>query len=73
MNAVEMTRLVREASGEQDVEVLQVLPVEVRYREEVLHPLRVIRRGRRYLIETVEFPGEWWIGELSDDTLFVWG
>ena len=73
MNAAEMTRLVREASGEQDVEVLEILPVEVRYGEKVLHPQRAIRRGQRYLVEMVEFPGEWWMGEFKGDTLFVWG
>ena len=73
MNAAEMVRLVQEASGEQDVEVLQLLPAEIRYQDQTLHPLRIVRKGRQYLVETVEFPGEWWMGELDGGTLVVWG
>lgn len=73
MNTREMIRLVQEQSGEQDVELLRIPPAEIRYDEEVLHPLRVIRRGSRYLIEAVEYPGEWWMGEVRGDTIFVWG
>jgi hypothetical protein len=68
-----MIRLVQELSGEQDVELLQIPPAEIRYDKQVLHPLRVIRRGTRYLVEVVEYPGEWWMGELEGDTLVVWG
>lgn len=73
MNAAEMVRLVQEASGEEDVEVVQLLPAKIRYQDQTLHPLRVVRKGRRYLVEVVEFPGEWWMGEFDGDTLVVWG
>lgn len=73
MNSSELIRLVQELSGERDVELLQIPPAEIKYDQQVLHPLRVIRRGSRYLVEVVEYPGEWWMGEFVGGTLYVWG
>jgi len=67
-----MIVLVRAASGEQDVEILEV-PPPARYRETLFKPVKVIRRGQRYLVEVAEFPGEWWMGELVGATVVLWG
>jgi hypothetical protein len=73
MDTRDMIDLVKEISGEHDVAFVQIPHAEVKHDEEILHARRVLRLGRRYLVEVVEYPGEWWMGELSGDTLLVWG
>ena len=72
-NQDQMVALVREASGEQDVEALDVLPTEIHYDGTALHPRRMVRIANRFLAEVVEHPGEWWMGELGEEPLQVWG
>ncbi|HSR40732.1 MAG TPA: hypothetical protein VLL48_01135, partial [Longimicrobiales bacterium] len=64
---------VRALSGEDDVEVLDAVPARVSYDGADLTPRRVIRIGSRFLVEATEHPGEWWMGELRDGELVVWG
>ena len=73
MKPSDLVRLVREVSGEEDVEFVQILPAKVRYKDQALHPLRIVRRGERYFVEAVEYPGEWWMGEMEEGCLVVWG
>lgn len=64
---------VKALSGEEDVEVVEVMPARVRYDGGDLTPRRMIRVGRRFLVETEEHPGEWWIGEMNDGTVALRG
>ena len=73
MNRRRTVERVKELSGEDDVEVLDVMPARVRYEGRDLTPRRVIRIGARFLVEAAEHPGEWWMGELRDGELTVWG
>ncbi len=73
MNRRQALRLVRAVSGEDDAEFVDVLPPVARYDDQVLSPSRMIRIGQRFLVEMREVPGEWWMGEMHDGQLFVWG
>lgn len=64
---------VKALSGEDDVEVLDVLPARVSFNGADLTPRRVIRIGARFLVEATEHPGQWWMGEPRDGELVVWG
>lgn len=66
-------RQVKALSGEDDVEIVDVMPARVSCDGADLTPRRVIRIGARFLVEAVEHPGEWWMGELRDGELMVWG
>jgi len=63
----------RRLSGEEDVEVVPVESVEIRYDGRLIPALTVIRTGTRYFVEARDAPGEWWMGEeQSEGCVAVW-
>ena len=73
MNRDQLINLVRTVSGEDDVELVDALPPMAHYDDRILTPARMIRIGQRLLVEMREYPGEWWMGEMQDGRLVVWG
>lgn len=69
----EEVRLVRRVSGEHGVTAVRVLPSVAYHGDQRLTPMRMIRIGARVLVEMRDYPGEWWMGEIHDDRLVVWG
>lgn len=73
MNGNHLISLVRAVSGEDEVELVDVLPPVAHHDGRALTPVRMIRIGRRFLVEMREHPGEWWMGEMHHGRLVVWG
>lgn len=73
MDREQVVRLIRSVAGEDDVGFVDAIPPVAHYDDQTLTPARMIRIGQRFLVEMREFPGEWWIGEMNDGELFVWG
>lgn len=65
---------VRELTGIQDVEWLDVVPRVATHDDRELHPERAIRVVSRIFAEMKEYPGDWWMGEFdAEGTLHLWG
>lgn len=69
----EEVHLVRRVSGEDDVTAVRVLPSVAYHGDETLTPMRMIRIRARFLVGVREYPGKWWMGEILDGRLVVWG
>jgi hypothetical protein len=73
VNREKAIRLVQSVSGEDDVGFVDDMPPVAHYDGRELTPARMIRIRQRFLVEMREFQGEWWMGEMHDGELFVWG
>lgn len=64
----------RVLSGTDDVELIEPGSVSVLYSGERLEPLRILRLGTRFFVESTSEPGMWWMGSRDAGTdIHVWG
>lgn len=64
----------RVLSGSDDVELVEPGTVRVLYSGEPLEPLRILRLGTRYFVESASDPGVWWMGSRDGGAnIHVWG
>lgn len=61
-------------SDSDDVELVEPGTVRVLYLGELLEPVRIMRLGTRYFVESAGDPGVWWMGSRdSRADIHVWG
>jgi hypothetical protein len=72
---IDIARL-RAMAGSQDIEIVTD-PVEVvvvgHATRDALRPNTIIRIGQQFLVETLDEPGDWYMGQLTGATILCWG